>query len=128
VYARPEFVPDREENEVKAVRTILLPTGLVMTLSAIPVRAAEPANLQLVIRDHRFEPAELRVPANTPLVIEVRNEDDTAEEFESADLKVEKVIAGKRHGTVRLRALPPGRYPFIGEYHADTAKGVLVAE
>jgi hypothetical protein len=113
---------------VKVVRTILLPTGLAMTLSAAPVRAAEPASLQIVIRDHRFEPAELRVPANTPLVIEVRNEDDTAEEFESADLRVEKVIAGKRRGTVRIRALPPGRYPFVGEYHADTAKGVLVAE
>jgi heme/copper-type cytochrome/quinol oxidase subunit 2 len=113
---------------VKVMRTILFPTGLAMTLAAAPVRAAEPANAQLVIRNHRFEPAELRVPANTPVVIEVRNEDDTAEEFESAALRVEKVIAGKRQGTVRVKALQPGRYPFVGEYHADTAQGVLVAE
>ena len=26
------------------------------------------------------------------------------------------------------RPLDPGKYPFIGEYHEDTAKGVIVAE
>ena len=124
----PQLVPDHQENAVKVMRTLLLPTGLAMTLAAASAQAAEPASLQLVIKDHRFEPAELRVPANTPLVIEVRNEDDTAEEFESAALRVEKVIAGKRQGTVRLKPLRPGRYPFIGEDHPDTAQGVIVAE
>ncbi len=51
-----------------------------------------------------------------------------AEEFESTALKVEKVIAGERKGTVRLRPLDPGRYPFIGEYHADTAQGTIIVE
>lgn len=34
----------------------------------------------------------------------------------------------RSEGVVRLRALDPGRYPFMGEYHADTAMGVVVAE
>ncbi len=46
----------------------------------------------------------------------------------SSALKVEKVIAGGGEGSVRLRPLDPGRYPFMGEYHADTAKGVVIAE
>jgi hypothetical protein len=29
---------------------------------------------------------------------------------------------------VRLRPLAPGRYAFMGEYHSDTAKGVVIAE
>jgi hypothetical protein len=58
----------------------------------------------------------------------VANEDATPEEFESSALKLEKVIAGKSKATVRVGPLKPGRYEFIGEYHADTAKGVLVAE
>jgi plastocyanin len=99
-----------------------------MILSAAPGHAADPVSLEVVIKDHRFEPAELRVPANTPVTIDVRNEDDTAEEFDSSDLGVEKVIAGKHKGTIRVRALAPGRYAFMGEYHAETAKGVLVAE
>ncbi len=42
------------------------------------------------------------------------NEDATAEEFDSASLKVEKVVAGNSSGNVRLRPLAPGRYPFTG--------------
>ena len=80
------------------------------------------------IKDHRFTPAEIHVPAGQPANLNVKNEDATAEEFESHALKIEKVIAGGTSGTVRLRPLDPGKYPFIGEYHEDTAKGVIVAE
>jgi len=61
-------------------------------------------------------------------VIALTNKDATAEEFDSTALKVEKVVAGNASGNIRIRALAPGRYPFVGEYHADTAKGVVVAE
>ncbi|MBV8241590.1 MAG: cupredoxin domain-containing protein, partial [Hyphomicrobiales bacterium] len=47
---------------------------------------------------------------------------------ESATLKVEKVIPGKSKGLVRVGPLAPGRYEFIGEFNADTAKGVVIAE
>ena len=88
--------------------------------------ADDPARPQLVISGHRFTPVELHVPANQPVVIDVHNQDATAEEFESADLGVEKVIPGGRQLPVRIRPLAPGRYPFIGEYHSDTAAGVIV--
>jgi hypothetical protein len=29
---------------------------------------------------------------------------------------------------VRIGPLVPGRYPFIGEFHEATAKGVVIAE
>jgi hypothetical protein len=60
--------------------------------------------------------------------IYVTNEDPTPEEFESTALKVEKVIPGKSKGLVRIGPLAPGRYEFIGDFHADTAKGVVIAE
>ena len=84
--------------------------------------------IDVTIKDHRFTPAEIHVPAGKPVTLNVKNEDETAEEFESHDLKIEKVIAGGTSGTVRLRPLDPGRYPFVGEYHEDTAKGVIVSE
>jgi len=62
------------------------------------------------------------------VTITVINQDATAEEFESSILKVEKVIAGKSQGVVRIGPLAPGRYPFVGEYHESTAKGVVIAE
>ena len=54
--------------------------------------------------------------------------DATPEEFDSTALKVEKVIPGKSKGLVRIGPLTPGRYEFIGEFNAETAKGVVIAE
>ena len=82
----------------------------------------------LVIRNHKFEPEEIRVPAGKRVALSVTNDDTTPEEFDSAALKVEKVIAGKSKGVVRIGPLSAGRYEFIGEFHADTAKGVVIAE
>lgn len=97
--------------------------------AAAPVGAPSPSGpLTLTIQDHRFTPAEITVPANQAIEIEVINKDPLAEEFDSSALKVEKVIAGGQSGTVRLHPLDPGRYPFVGEYHAETAQGVVVAK
>jgi hypothetical protein len=38
------------------------------------------------------------------------------------------VIVGGTYGTIHLRPLGPGRYPFMGEYHSDTAQGVVISE
>jgi len=84
--------------------------------------------LNLVIRNHKFEPEEIRVPAGKRVSLYVANEDATPEEFDSAALKVEKVIAGRSKALVRIGPLEPGRYEFIGEFHADTAKGIVIAE
>lgn len=93
-----------------------------------PASAADPATINVTIKDHRFSPSEIRVSAGKPVVLSIKNEDPTAEEFDSTALKIEKVIAGGSEGRVRLRPLDPGRYEFIGEYHAETAKGVVIAE
>jgi hypothetical protein len=82
----------------------------------------------LTIKDHRFTPTEIKVPANQRVMITVINDDATPEEFDSSALKVEKVIAGKSKAMVRIGPLKPGTYPFIGEYNEATAKGVVIAE
>ena len=107
-----------------------VPAAIVLGLLAshAPARAEEPTAVELTIKDHRFMPAEIHVPAGKPTILTVQNQDATAEEFDSSALKTEKVITGGGTATVRLRPLGPGRYPFIGEYHADTAQGVVIAE
>jgi heme/copper-type cytochrome/quinol oxidase subunit 2 len=89
--------------------------------------AAEP-ELQLVIKNHRFEPAELKVPANQRVKLVVHNEDTTPEEFESRALNREKVIPPGAKATIFIGPLKPGRYGFAGEYNEATAKGVVVVE
>jgi len=102
--------------------------ALVLAAFLAPANGTVAQELNLVIRNHKFEPEEIRVPAGKRVSVSVTNEDATPEEFDSAALKVEKVIAGKSKGLVRIGPLPAGRYEFIGEFHADTAKGVVIAE
>ena len=82
----------------------------------------------LTLKDHKFTPAEIHVKAHTPTTVTLANNDDATEEFDSTALKVEKVVSGHATGTFRIRPLAPGRYPFMGEFHSDTAQGVVVAE
>lgn len=97
-------------------------------VAAIPSGAQEVPDVALQIEQNRFQPEEIRVKAGLPFVLVITNKDKGPEEFESKDLRIEKVIpAGK---TVRLRmpALKAGSYGFVGEYHEKTAKGRIVAE
>ncbi|HEY6023632.1 MAG TPA: cupredoxin domain-containing protein [Pseudolabrys sp.] len=109
------------------MRSLFIVFGIV-GLVAAGNAAARADDYVVTIKDHRFTPAEIKVPANQRVTITVVNNDATPEEFESGQMKVEKVIAGKSKGTVRIGPLKPGRYPFIGEYNEATAKGVVVAE
>jgi len=89
--------------------------------------AAEPEAL-LVIKNHRFQPAELKVPAGQRIKLTVHNQDSTPEEFESHSLNREKVVPGGAKATLYIGPLKAGRYDFFGEYHEATAKGVVIAE
>ena len=91
--------------------------------------AAEPFEVRIVIRDHKFEPATIEVPADRAIKLIVTNSDSTPEEFESVGLKVERVIAGGKSAEFTVRPLRKNRnYKFFGEFHQATAKGVIVAE
>src|SRR5215475_6970071 len=87
---------------------------------------ADDFEAHLVIREHKFEPAELTVPAGQKIKLLVENQDATPEEFESNELNREKVVTGKGTITVFLGPLDAGRYPFFGDFHQETAQGVLV--
>jgi len=109
------------------MRSVVIAIGVIglLTMGAV---AALADDYVLTIKDHRFTPAEIKVPANQRVTLTVVNEDATPEEFDSSALKVEKVVAGKSKGVVRIGPLKPGRYPFVGEYNEATAKGVVIAE
>ena len=102
---------------------------LAVGLAAAPARAQSPADatLRLTLRDHRFTPESLTVPAGQRFRLEVVNSDSSGDEFESAGLKVEREIAPHGKLVLQLGPLSAGTYPFVGDLHADTAKGVIIA-
>lgn len=96
---------------------------------ALPAGAlAADSEHTLTIKNHRFQPEELTVPAGERFKLIVHNQDATPEEFESHSLRREKVIQGGTKATVYLGPLEPGTYDFFGEYHESTAKGRLIAK
>lgn len=85
-------------------------------------------NPRLTIRDHKFQPERLEVPAGVKFRLTVKNDDTTAEEFESFELNREKVVPAGKEIPVFLGPLERGQYPFFGDFHRDTARGVLVVK
>ena len=84
--------------------------------------------IRLTIKDHKFTPATIEAPAGQKFKLVVKNEDATPEEFESHDLKREKVIPGGGEVTVMLGPLKPGSYGFFGDFNPKTAQGQLIVK
>lgn len=101
--------------------------ALALALSPLFAIAAD-ADVTITIKDHKFTPAEVRVPAGKKIKLIIDNQDATAEEFESHELKREKIIAPRSKATVYIGPLKPGSYPFFGEFNQATARGVVIAE
>jgi len=104
---------------------------LVLMLSMLspsgPSRAQQAATVEISVKDHHFQPAEIHAPANRPVVLRVKNLDATAMEFESKSLGVEKVVAPGTQGAVNIRPLAPGQYEFFDDFHQET-RGTLVVQ
>jgi plastocyanin domain-containing protein len=111
-------------------RLTLLIAGLVMGLVAVAGAASAadaPPEIALTIDKDQFQPSEIKVKANTPFVLVVTNKNPKAAEFESKDLRVEKVVPAGKTVNVRIRALKPGTYAFFDDFN-KAATGRIVAE
>jgi Cupredoxin-like domain len=91
-------------------------------------QAQSSVEIQLSYKDKKFDPAEIGAPANTAIVIKLKNLDAKPMEFESKTLHIEKVVAGNADATINVRAQKPGRYEFFDEYNEKVARGALVVK
>ena len=107
---------------------VLLTAMALAILPALPQAAADEVEVTISIKDHKFEPAEVKVPAGKAIKLTVKNLDSTAEEFESKPLKIEKVLAPGAKSSVVINPLKPGEYAFFDEFHPDTSRGKIVAK
>ena len=105
--------------------TRLLALAPVLAMSSL---CAAPPVFEIEIREHLFYPPELVIPADTKVKLLVKNLDPTPEEFESYELNREKVISGNSQAVIFIGPLPPGEYPFFGEFYPKTAQGRIRVE
>jgi hypothetical protein len=103
---------------------VVCAAAIIQASSAIAQDATE---VQVTYSNGQFQPNELRAPADRPVVVRVKNLDAAAMEFESETLQVEKVVAGKTDGVIKVRALKPGRYEFHDDFN-DKARGALTVQ
>ncbi len=101
--------------------------GLLLSGLGAPIASAQDMTLTVVVQNGRFQPAELRAPVNKAVVIVIKNNDAKPMEFESHSLRIEKVIAAKSQGSVRIRPLAPGRYEFFDDFNTAN-RGILVVQ
>lgn len=99
----------------------------VIALGCGAAQAEEPV-VTVTIKDHRFIPEDVEIPAGQKVKLIVKNEDATPEEFESFELNREKIIAGKSQAVIYVGPVSAGTYPFFGEFNQATAKGRLIAK
>jgi len=89
---------------------------------------AEELSFTITIRDHKFDPLYLRVPAGQPFTLHIINGDKAPEEFECTSPWIEELMISLGNATVKVPALDAGEYPCFGEFHSDTAKGKIIAQ
>jgi high-affinity iron transporter len=116
----------RAAGRPRVVKPVVLAALAVLLVGGSGARADDVPTLEF--RQHRFVPDRIEVPAHVKFRLMVKNTDNTADEFESSDLNREKLVTPGQTITVFLGPLDPGEYHFFGDFHQDTAQGVLVAK
>ena len=112
-----------------ALALLALPAALVLLLAfSASAQPAAPDSYVLTIKDHKFDPERLELPAGKKIKLIVKNLDATPEEFESVKLNREKVVPAGGEIVLILGPLAPGTYDYFGEFHHETAKGEIVVK
>jgi heme/copper-type cytochrome/quinol oxidase subunit 2 len=111
---------------VKPIVGVLVFVGATFFAGGNP-HAQQAATVDISVKGHHFQPAQIHAPANKPVILRVKNLDATAMEFESVSLRVEKVVAPGTQGVVNIRPLTPGQYEFFDDFHQET-RGTLVVQ
>ncbi len=108
------------------------PMLFTLALAIIPGTAAladtPPAQVvTIVLKDHRYTPDVITVPAGQKIRIDITNRDATADDFDSDELHVDRELKPHEHAAFAIGPLKPGHYAFKGELYAATAHGEVIA-
>lgn len=112
-------------------RALLIPTlSALVVLLCLPVfaQAEDLPTFKLEFADGHVVPTRLEVPVGKRFKIVVFNKGSSAIEFESVQLRKEKVLAPGADSFVVVAPLDAGEYRFFDDFHQSTAQGTIVAK
>lgn len=112
------------KHVISSLGAALVIAGL--SLSQVAWAGGLPA-YELVIENGRFHPEVVEVKAGQRFKLVITNKGPGPEEFESRELRKEKVLAPGVTRSVVFAPLKPGEYRFFGEFNPDTAQGRIIA-
>jgi hypothetical protein len=101
---------------------------VILFLFIIPINLYAYEQYIIIIKDHQFIPNEITIPSNIKVKLIIENQDDEVEEFESFDLRREKIVPANSSITIKIGPLEEGKYKFFGDFHSKTAQGVVIAK
>ena len=78
------------------------------------------------IKNHKFIPDVINAESNKAFRLVIENLDNTLEEFESDDLKKEKLVGANKKIIINIQPLKSGEYKFYGDFHQKTAQGKII--
>ncbi|MCE3255411.1 MAG: hypothetical protein K0R25_905 [Rickettsiaceae bacterium] len=109
------------------MKKIFLITAITLSFASFAAMA-DVQEYKIVLKDHKFTPQNLAVPAGKKVKLIIENQDETVEEFESYDLNREKIIQGGKSVAILIGPLKPGTYKYFGEFNQAIAQGSIVAK
>jgi hypothetical protein len=116
-----EFAFATEQFRVPRIARV---AALLSLIAAAPVFADDPS-FAITLKNNRFVPSEVQIPAGVKVKLIVRNENPVPSEFESTELHREKIVTPGAQINVFVGPLDPGSYEFFDDFHPQT-RGRLV--
>ena len=107
---------------------LLIPSGVVALVFAGAAFAEDDPVFRIDFKDGVVTPRRLEVPAHRRFSLDLHNLGETPAEFESRELRKEKVLAPGTNSVLVIRTLDPGEYDFFDDFHPDAPSAVLVAK
>lgn len=96
---------------------IVLLAGIGLGATLMPARAQDQTpSFTLTLRDGAWEPADLQVPAGQKFELRVTNATTRGAEFESKDMRREKVIGPGKSVVISAGPLRAGTYEFFDDF------------
>lgn len=106
----------------------MMMANIALVMAALAAHNAQAAEYVITLKDHVFTPSDLVIPAGEKVSITVKNDGTRMAEFESDELKREKVISAGKHAVIAVGPLKAGTYPYFDEFSGGKAKGTITVK